>query len=75
MARFKYLGEPPRPLLVTAYGPCTVIKLPKKNGTIQTYTPVSPATQFVIGQDIGYDITDARSLRALRADTDRFEEI
>lgn len=75
MAHFKYLGEPPRPALVVAYGPCTKIRLPKKDGTTQTLTPVSPATEFVIGADIGYDITDQRSLRAIRADTVRFEEL
>jgi hypothetical protein len=73
MARFRYLGEPPRSY-VTAYGPTILIKVQKKDGTQQTLTPVPPATSFVIGQDLGYNITDERSVRQLRADP-RYEEI
>lgn len=73
MARFKYLGEPVRPW-VTTYGPTTIIRTPLKNGTIQELTPISPATEFVVGVDIGYDITDPLSLKVFRADT-RYEEI
>lgn len=74
MARFKYLGEPPRAGLVINYGPCTQINVPKKDGTISHFTPVAPNTQFVIGQDIGYDITDSRSIRYMQVDT-RFQQI
>lgn len=72
MAHFKYLGESFRPGVTP--GPCTQVKVPKKDGTTYTYTPVPPATTFVVGADIGYDITDQRSLRVMRADT-RFEEM
>jgi hypothetical protein len=75
MARFRYLGEPSRPGLVVAYGPCLKIRVKKKDGTTQELTPVSPATSFVIGEDIGHEITDERVLRHIRADTTRFEEI
>lgn len=73
MSRFKYLGEIER-AAVEAYGPCTMIRLRKSDGTQASLEPVSPATEFVVGDDIGYDIDDARSLRQLRADP-RFEEI
>ena len=73
MARFKYLGEPPRSYVV-AYGPCTSIKVPSKAGT-QTLTPVVPATSFVVGNDIGHEITDELALMALRADSARYQEI
>ena len=32
MARFKYLGEPPRPWVIE-YGPCEIIKVRLKDGT------------------------------------------
>jgi hypothetical protein len=73
MARFKYLGEPPRDYVVTV-GPCLKIRAPLKNGTLQNMLPVPPATEFVIGQDIGHDITDQRALISMRADP-RFEEL
>lgn len=73
MARFKYLGEPERAAVVE-YGPCTMIKLRKTDGTVAVLEPVSPAIEFVVDEDIGYDITDERSLRYLRVDS-RFEEI
>lgn len=73
MARFKYLGEPPRDYVVT-YGPTTAIKIKKHDGSVQTLTPVDPAVEFAVNADIGYEITDSRALRQLRADT-RFEEI
>lgn len=60
--------------MVVAYGPCSLIRLPLKNGTIQALTPVSPATEFVIGQDIGYEVTDQRALACMRADS-RFTEL
>jgi hypothetical protein len=72
MARFKYMGEPVRAGIT--YGPTTKLKLKKKDGTTQELSPVSPATEFAIDADIGYDITDSRSLHQLRVDT-RFQEI
>jgi hypothetical protein len=74
MARFKYLGEPSFGVVATP-GPCTAIKVPLKNGTIQTLTPISPATEFVIGADIGYEITDERAVRSMRTETYHYEEI
>lgn len=73
MARFKYKGEPPRSWMKT-YGPCTEIRTKHKDGTTRVLTPVPPKTAFVIGEDIGYDITDPLSLLAFRADA-RYEEI
>lgn len=73
MARYIWLGEPPRPYVVE-YGPSLEFKVPKKNGTMQTLTPIPPATEFVIGEDIGYDLTDERSIRVMDADT-RFERV
>jgi hypothetical protein len=55
-------------------GPCTILRVPRKTGGPQEFTPIPPKTEFVIGDDIGYNITDERSLRVLRADT-RFEEV
>jgi len=79
MSRFKYLGEPPRPGLVKTYGPCGTINVRCRTGTDpsgwKSYSPVPPATEFVIGADIGYDVVDSTSLRMMRADTTRFEEI
>lgn len=74
MARFKYLGEPARPGLVQSYGPCLKIRTRLKDGSVQELDPVPPATEFVVGEDIGHDITDERALRLFRADT-RYEEI
>jgi hypothetical protein len=73
MARFKYLGEPPRSFVVS-YGPCTKIRVFNKDGSTPVLTPVPPATQFAVGQDIGYDITDERAVRYLSNDP-RFERI
>jgi hypothetical protein len=67
MARFRYLGELPREYVV-AYGPTTEFRLPR------ILLPVSPATEFVVGVDIGHDITDQFELIKMRADT-RFAEI
>lgn len=72
MARFRYLGEPPSQAVATYE--ITMIKVPQKDGTKRVLTPIPPATYFPIGDDIGYDITDERSLTVLRADT-RYEEI
>lgn len=73
MARFKYLGEPAKSWLKTQ-GPLQEIRIPKKDGSSLVLTPVPPKTSFPIGEDIGYDITDDRALRCLRADT-RYSEI
>jgi hypothetical protein len=73
MARFKWLGELPVGGVEDA-GPCSQLALPRKTGGPQVITPVPPATEFVVGQDIGYEITDSRSLLALRADP-RFAEV
>ena len=73
MAQFRYLGEPSRPWVVS-YGPALIIKLRPKTGGIRSITPIPPAVSFVIGEDIGYDITDERELRYLRNDP-RFQEI
>jgi len=72
MARFKYLGEIARPSVVKVYGPCEGIRIPKNNGTYQTI--MGPPGGFVIGNDIGVDIVDERSLIAMRADP-RFAQI
>lgn len=73
MARFKYLGEPPRPPLVVAYGPTTQLVVPKKDGTRIKVDSPTPAG-FVVGQLVDYDFTDPRSLEVLRADP-RFQEV
>ena len=74
MARFKYMGEPPRPQTVKKYGPCKTIKIPKKDGTTMVLQASDQETGFPIGEDIGTDIEDERSLRVLRGDM-RFQEI
>ncbi len=74
MPRFKYLGEKPRPGLVVDYGPTLSIRIPRKDGTRQEILADDQEVGFVAGQDIGVDITDARSLRIMRADP-RFKEI
>jgi hypothetical protein len=71
VAAFRYLGEPPRPTLVSNYGPTTVISIPKSDGTTTTLT--NP-TGFPIGDPIPYDFTDVLSLLFLDSDT-RFERI
>ena len=73
MARFLYNGEPPRSYVIT-YGPTLIIKIPKKDGTIMVLNAPNPQTGFVIGDDIGTNITDERSLRVMRSDT-RYTEI
>jgi len=72
MARFRYLGEPPQGWGTP--GMLKIIRVPQKDGTMQELLPVPPATYFPVGEDIGYDISDERSLRCLRVDT-RYEEI
>jgi hypothetical protein len=73
MARFKYMGEANRTFVVS-YGPCLTIKIPKTDGTKMIINAADPVIGFPIGEDIGVDITDDRSLRFLRADS-RFQEI
>jgi len=74
MAHFKYLGEIARPGVVKNYGPTKKIKIPNSVGQVVEYTPIAPASDFQAGEDIGYDISDPRSLSYLRADK-RFQEI
>lgn len=73
MARFKYLGEPPRPPLVVSYGKTNTIKVPKKDGSKTILTAPAP-DGFKIGEEIPFDFTDSRSLEVMRADT-RFQEV
>jgi hypothetical protein len=76
MARFKYNGEQTDLGAGHTWGPCTEIRLPLTDGSKDILTPVDPATEFEIDEDIGYDITDDRSLRHLRMATDgRFTEL
>lgn len=76
MARFKFLGNPQSGSIKKEdWGPSTIIRVPKKDGTKFVMTPIPPATSFVIGEDLGYDIADERVLRILRSDTQRFQEI
>jgi len=73
MAHFKYLGEG-LGNLVSQIGPCLTIRIPKQDGTWQTINAPDQSTGFIVGDDIGVDITDARSLRVMLADP-RFAEI
>lgn len=74
MARFKYLGEPKDKFPYVSSSKLLKIVLRRKDGSKQTLDPIAPATEFPVGQDIGYEITDERSVYQLRADT-RYEEI
>ena len=74
MARFRYLGEPERPGLVKVQGPCTLIRVPCKDGSKLEIMPPGRKQSFAGGSDIGVDVTDERALRSLRADT-RYAEI
>lgn len=71
MARFKWLGEPDRPSLT--YGDTHKFDLASSTGPY-TLLPVSPATTFPIGQDLGYDFTDPITIAVLNTDP-RFEQI
>ncbi len=73
MARFKYMGEVPNGFVVQ-HGPCLTIKIPLKDGTKMVVHAVDHTVGFVIGEDIGADVTDERSVRFMRGDA-RFEEI
>jgi hypothetical protein len=75
MARFAYNGErPPHTNFIKVQGPCTQIKIPLQNGSIQVITAADQVHGFAIGADIGVDITDARAIRVLTAD-DRFTRL
>jgi hypothetical protein len=69
--RFKYLGE--QSSFVQSNGNCTSITVPSSSGKV-TYYPVSPATEFVVNSDIGYEVTDTLSVEALQVDP-RFEQL
>lgn len=68
MATFQYNGEGSTHGTGITWGPCIKIRLKLKDGTIEEFTPVAPATEFVVGQDIGYTITDQRCIRHLQND-------
>jgi hypothetical protein len=75
MARFQYNGEkPPHTNFIVTQGPCTVIRVPLKNGQLQVITAADQVHGFTIGADIGVDITDERAIRVLTAD-DRFTRL
>ena len=73
MARFKYLGEPNFGV-IEEQGPCLQIIVPKKDGSKSLMNPIPPKTQFSIGQDIGYDITDPTAIRCMSTNP-RFKKI
>ena len=69
MARFAYNGEkPPHTNFIAVQGPCTQIKVPLQNGTVQVITAADQVHGFTIGADIGVDVNDARAIRILTAD-------
>lgn len=72
MPRFKYLGEPKRSYVADP-GKCKQIQLPLKNGSKQVIKPPS-GDHFVVGADIGADVTDQMALLTIRADS-RFKEV
>jgi hypothetical protein len=74
VARFRWIGEPVRPSLVASYGPCIGIRVPRKDGTLVTIMAADRAKGFATGEEMDYDFTDVRSLRAMRADA-RFVEV
>ena len=74
MATFQYDGEGSTAGTGITWGPCIKLRLKLKDGTVQEYTPVAPDTEFVVGQDIGYTITDERCIRHLQADS-RFTQL
>lgn len=71
MARYKYLGEPPRPGLT--YEAMTQIRGIGMHGTLDLF-PVPPATEFEVGKDIGHDITDPILIQVFDADP-RYERV
>jgi hypothetical protein len=74
MARFKYLGEPPRPNIVKTEGLVLGFRFHMQNGSIQEVHATDPAVGFLKNQDLGIEFTDPRVLRHLRNDP-RFQEI
>ena len=72
MARFRFLGMPPNPV-IKEMGPVVEIKVGSQKGWV-TYMPVPPATQFEPDKDIGYDITDPMSIRYFQTDP-KYQEI
>ena len=75
MARFKYLGEDKIPRsYVAKYGPTLALNIPLSNNEMMTLSASDLTKGFAVGQDIGVDITDARSIRLLGADP-RFSQI
>ena len=74
MATFQYDGEASTPGTGISWGPCIKLRLRLEDGTIMELEPIDPATEFVVGEDIGYEITDARCIRHLQADT-RFTQL
>lgn len=73
MARYKYLGEKPRPDLIKVPGVTSLLRIPKSDGTVTEFKPLN-GTHFIAGQDMGYDISDALHLVVLNSDP-RFEKI
>ena len=71
MARFMWMGERPRPGVT--YGKTTAIRLNNSEGGQFTVSPTN-GDCFVVGEDLGHDFTDARTLRHMRADP-RFKEV
>jgi hypothetical protein len=65
MARYKFLGDDRYPNA----GPCYQIKVKQEDGTTRVLTPISPATEFAKGVDIGYDLTDPVTVRYMNVDT------
>ena len=74
MARYAYLGELARPGLVKQYGPTLAIRFRLKDGSTQEIKASDPKRGFVIGQDIGINVTDDRVIRHLDADP-RFKRL
>jgi hypothetical protein len=71
--RFKYLGQPAGNWLDTL-GPCFTIRVPKQDGTYTVLNASDPVNGFTVGDDIGFEFTDARSIRVMQADT-RFAQL
>ncbi len=71
MARFIYNGEPDFGGSPTA--PAFKISVPMKDGASQALVPLS-GPHFIVGDDLGYDITDIWSLVIMRGDS-RYTEV
>ena len=74
MARFRWLGGRPRPGFIKKRGQTRKIRIPTQNGERMQLEAPNKQEGFVVGEDIGSDVTDPRALRLLRFDN-RFEEI